>query len=163
LYVAELPKPLKKDEQITLELESMLIGATYPWPAAIAQSDKQSLQLDTNLFVLSPYHTTVQRTKIRLSNPTVHSYTEPKNVGAYTLEAPVTKSGATLTYGPFNNIPASTNKEFVTNSQQAITVHFSHELPILQIPRMTRTAEISHWGANLNIEDKIHLYNAGPK
>ena len=34
---------------------------------------------------------------------------------------------------------------------------------MLTVKNMQRTAEISHWGANLNIQDEIHLYNAGPK
>lgn len=34
---------------------------------------------------------------------------------------------------------------------------------MLAVKSLRRVAEISHWGANLNINDDIHLYNAGPK
>ncbi len=66
LYVANLPKPLKKEEKTTLELEAVLTHATYPWPPTVGQTEKQSLKFETDLFVLSPYTTLVQRTKIRL-------------------------------------------------------------------------------------------------
>jgi oligosaccharyltransferase complex subunit alpha (ribophorin I) len=46
--------------------------------------------------------------------------------------------------------------------QQPISVHYSFDHPVLEIETLHRTAEVSHWGSNLNIEDKIHLHNAGP-
>lgn len=42
-------------------------------------------------------------------------------------------------------------------------IHYHHDQPVLELTKLERFAEISHWGANLNIEDKIVLYNAGPK
>ncbi|KAI5120685.1 hypothetical protein M0805_006974 [Coniferiporia weirii] len=163
LYAVILPNGLRKDEAITIELESVQTHATYPWPAAIGQSEAMSLKYETDLFVLSPYPTSVQRTKIRAPNPKINSYTEPTNVEAFTLDAPATKSSATITYGPFNNIPASVSADFTGNMQQRVTVHYKHELPVMQISKMKRAAEISHWGANLNIQDDIWLHNAGPE
>ena len=34
---------------------------------------------------------------------------------------------------------------------------------VVAIKGLRRVAEISHWGANLNIPDEIHVYNAGSK
>lgn len=81
---------------------------------------------------------------------------------SFTLEAPVTKSGATVTYGPYSNIPSSTNKGFVENTQKRIAVQYNYPNPILEVTKLERSAEISHWGANLNIQDNIWLHNAGP-
>jgi oligosaccharyltransferase complex subunit alpha (ribophorin I) len=64
-YSAALPKPLKVNESITVELETVLTHATYPWPAKIAQGDDLAVKHETDLFVLSPYKTLVQRTKVR--------------------------------------------------------------------------------------------------
>lgn len=75
----------------------------------------------------------------------------------------VSKSGATVTYGPFEHVPPSTEASFLETYQEPITVHYYHDQPCLEITKLERFAEISHWGANLNIEDKIDLYNAGPK
>lgn len=75
----------------------------------------------------------------------------------------MTKSGATLTYGPYERVPPSTNDEFIEKYQQPFVIHYNHEQPILEVPRFHRFVEVSHWGANLNTEDKVVLHNAGPK
>lgn len=65
LYAVVLPNGLKNGEAITLELETVQTHATYPWPASVGQNEEMSLKYETDLFVLSPYATAVQRTKIR--------------------------------------------------------------------------------------------------
>lgn len=77
----------------------------------------------------------------------------------------MTKSttGGTVTYGPFNDLPPSSNTAFVEKYQQKISIHYDFGFPSLTVKSLRRAAEISHWGANLNIQDEIHLYNAGPK
>lgn len=67
-----------------------------------------------------------------------------------------------MTYGPYHNIPASTNREFVEDTQKRISVQYDYPQPVLEVNKLERTAEISHWGANLNIQDNIWLHNAGP-
>ena len=99
----------------------------------------------------------------RSPSPQVHSFTRPEGLEAFTLEDPVTKSGATLTYGPYKNIPQSTSEEFVGGKQKRVTVHFECDHPVVEVSKLSRAVEISHWGANLNIEDNIVLHNGGPK
>ena len=101
--------------------------------------------------------------KHRSPSPTIQYYTEPEGIESFTLEAPVTKSGAVLTYGPYNDFPASANQEFVESVQKHIAVQYAYDVPVLEITKLERAAEISHWGANLNIQDNIWLHNAGPK
>jgi oligosaccharyltransferase complex subunit alpha (ribophorin I) len=74
----------------------------------------------------------------------------------------VTKSGATITYGPFYDIEPVTPR-FIREYQQRIEVHYGYELPVLEVITLKRAAEISHWGANLNIQNEIQLHNAGPE
>jgi len=95
--------------------------------------------------------------------PRIISYTTPKDLNVFTDKDPVTKSGATLTYGPYEKIPPSTNREFIEKYQQPIVIHYNHEQPILEVLSLHRSVEVSHWGANLNTEDKAVLHNAGPK
>lgn len=64
-FAVMLPKGLKKDEVITLELETVQTHATYAWPQSVGQNDDMYLKYETDLFVISPYPTQVQRTKIR--------------------------------------------------------------------------------------------------
>lgn len=78
-------------------------------------------------------------------------------------DAAVTKTGATVVYGPYKDIPASTSAKFIEKYQQPVTVHYYHEQPVLEVRKLKRAVEISHWGANINTQDDITLYNAGPK
>ena len=82
---------------------------------------------------------------------------------AFTLDNASAKSGATITYGPFNNIPPSATREFIGNHQQNVVVHYKYSDPMLEIFKLKRSAEISHWGSNLNIEDQVWLHNSGPE
>ncbi|KAI0368147.1 oligosaccharyl transferase alpha subunit [Pilatotrama ljubarskyi] len=162
LYTVELPKALETNATANLVVETILTHSTYPWPQEAAQQDPQSLKYHTDLFVLSPYKTAVQRTKIRSPNPAIHSYTDPENV-EFTTDAVVTKAGATITYGPFYEIPPSATQDFVDTKQKQVTVHYSYDHPVLEVKKLERAVEISHWGANLNVENKIFLHNAGPR
>ncbi|KAF7355305.1 Dolichyl-diphosphooligosaccharide--protein glycosyltransferase subunit 1 [Mycena sanguinolenta] len=157
-----LPQPLALNASVNIVLEAIQTHATYPWPETASQQEPQALKYKTDLLVLSPYHTAVQRTKIRSPSPSIHSYTTPENVDDFTLDAPVTKSGATVTYGPYNNVAPSVNEKFISKHQQPVFLHYDYEYPVVQVPKLVRSAEISHWGANLNIQDNIHLRNAGP-
>lgn len=60
-----LPRKLAVNGTINLVLETVQTHATQPYPAYAAQTDPQLLKYDTDLFVLSPYTTLVQRTKVR--------------------------------------------------------------------------------------------------
>jgi len=153
-----LPQTVPVNKSINLVVETVQTHATTPWPETAAQKDVQKLKYSTNLFVTSPYPTSVQRTKLRAMSPHIVSFTEPKDVGSS-----ATKSGSTVTYGPFSNIPASTNADFSEKFQQPITIHYRHDQPVLEVLEYKRFAEVSHWGANLNIQDDITLHNAGPK
>lgn len=65
LYAIELGKPLDVDGTVNLVLETVETHATYPWPQSASQEDEQKLKYNTSLFIVSPYHTSVQRTKIK--------------------------------------------------------------------------------------------------
>jgi len=159
-----LPKSLNINETTNLVLDSVQTHATYPYPDQAAQTDSQSLKYDMDLFVLSPYKTAVQRTKVRTSSSEIISFTRPESIDAFVADSVATKaaSGTTVTYGPYNNIPRSSNLNFINEHQQIVTIHYFYNYPVLAVSKLTREAEISHWGANLNIQDNIHLRNVGP-
>lgn len=98
----------------------------------------------------------------RAPSPQILYHTAPEEVD-FTTDASVTKSGSTLTYGPFNNLPESTNEDFVETKQKRITVQYNYDVPVLEVNKLESVAEISHWGSNLNIQHTIWLQNAGPK
>jgi len=157
-----LPQTLGVNSTLNIVLETVQTHATTPWPEQASQMDDLALKYKTDVFVLSPYYTSVQRTKLKARTPRVISFTTPKNLESFSQDSMATKSSATVTYGPFNSIPPSTNENFVSKHQQPVVVHYYHDQPVLEVTQLRRSAEISHWGANLNIEDDIHLHNAGP-
>ena len=91
------------------------------------------------------------------------SYTTPEGLDVFTTDNIATKSGATITYGPLNNIPPSASAAFIKEHQKPILIHYSFAAPVVEITSLKRSAEISHWGANLNIQNDIALRNAGPE
>jgi oligosaccharyltransferase complex subunit alpha (ribophorin I) len=147
---------------VNLVVETILTHTTYPWPEKASQKDEQSLKYEGDLLVLSPYKTATQRIKVRAPAPRIISYTTPEGLDAFTADNVATKSGATVTYGPFSNIPPSASTAFIEENQKHIVMHYYLAHPVVQITSLKRTAEISHWGANLNIENEIDLRNAGP-
>lgn len=162
LFAVTLPRNLAVNDTIHLVLDTVQTHATYPWPKKAGQQDPQLLKYDAELFILSPYQTQVQRTKIKSTSPNIISYTTPEGIDQFTKDEVVTKSGATLTYGPYANFEPSVGTGFVREHQKPINVHYSYDYPVLEVKKLQRSAEVSHWGSNLNIEDKIELRNAGP-
>lgn len=173
-----LPRKLAVNGTINLVLEAIQTHATYPYPAQATQADPQLLKYDAELFVLSPYTTLVQRTKVkcvqsasffardehmyRSPSPDIPSYSTPSGVDGFVGDASVTKSGAVITYGPFHSVGPSATTEFLSDIQQVVSVQYNYDHPVLEVTKLQRSAEISHWGSNLNIEDRIDLHNAGP-
>lgn len=94
----------------------------------------------------------------------IRSYTDTKDLSEYVEKgaAPVSKTGPTLVYGPFHNIPESMNLPFQERKQKTVSIHYDYDQPVLTVASLQRSAEISHWGANLNIHDEIVLRNDGP-
>lgn len=94
--------------------------------------------------------------------PRVISYTTPEGLDSFTTDNIATKMGGTITYGPFHNIPPSASAAFIEQHQKHVVVHYAFGAPVVEITSLKRSAEISHWGANLNIQNDIALHNAGP-
>ncbi|KAJ2931737.1 hypothetical protein H1R20_g5354, partial [Candolleomyces eurysporus] len=162
LFDVTLPKTLSANKTLNIVFENIQTHATKPWPKIAEQRDDQALKYTTDLFVLSPYSTLVQRTKVRSLSPRIISYTEPKGVEVFTGDAAATKSGANVVYGPYKDIPVTTS-DFIGQYQQPVTVHYHHDQPVLEVRKLKRAVEVSHWGANINTQDDITLHNAGPK
>ncbi|KAH9965868.1 oligosaccharyl transferase alpha subunit [Russula dissimulans] len=162
-YTVDLPNPLGVNGTVNLVVETVLTHITYPWPQKVSQEDDQALKYEGDLLVLSQYKTTTQRIKVRAPAPRIISYTTPEGLDAFTSDNLATKSGATITYGPFSNIPPSASAAFIEQHQKRVRVHYHYQAPVVEITSLKRTAEISHWGANLNIENDIALRNAGPE
>jgi len=162
-YTVSLPQSLSVNSTVNLVVETVHTHTTYPWPPQAGQESDQALKYEGDLLVLSPYKTATQRIKVRAPAPRIISYTTPEGLDVFTTDNIATKSGATITYGPFNNIPPSASAAFIKEHQKPILIHYSFAAPVVEIMSLKRSAEISHWGANLNIQNDIALRNAGPE
>jgi oligosaccharyltransferase complex subunit alpha (ribophorin I) len=151
------------NDTLSLVVSTIESHPSSPLPGVAKQTDKQSLLYETNAYVASPYKTVNQRTKIKSPTPDIHSYTNPPSLSRFAVDTPVTKSGASVTYGPFRDISSSDGKHFADSIQETVKIHFQYDSPVLTVAKLRRAVEISHWGANLNIQDGIHLRNDGPR
>ncbi|KZS91219.1 Ribophorin I [Sistotremastrum niveocremeum HHB9708] len=161
LYSITLPQVPVKGETTSLVLETVQTKATYPWPPSSPQGGEQLLKYESDLLVISPYVTSVQRTKVR-GPASIRSFTTPEGLEAFTDEPTAVQAGSVVTYGPYKNIPASANPFFAEESQKRILIHYEFNEGVLTVVKLQRAAEISHWGSNLNIENQILLRNTGP-
>ncbi|KAL7420065.1 dolichyl-diphosphooligosaccharide--protein glycosyltransferase subunit 1 [Cryptotrichosporon argae] len=151
---------LKKDGTVTISLTTVLTGASVPLPAEIEQRDPQYLLWTTkSTYVDSWYPSDVERIKIRSPTPQILSHSSVPTT--YTRDSDVTKSASTLTLGPFHSLPATFGTAGV--KQQPFSVHHAVTTPVMGVRTLRRSAEVSHWGANLNIQDEIALTNNGAK
>lgn len=81
----------------------------------------------------------------------------------YTRDSTTTKTGTTLTLGPFHSVPPTLGYgDHQVAQQQPFSVHYETKQPVIGVRTLRRSAEVSHWGANLNIQDDIALFNNGP-
>jgi oligosaccharyltransferase complex subunit alpha (ribophorin I) len=68
-----------------------------------------------------------------------------------------------VTLGPFHSVPPTLGYGKAEKAtQEPFSVHYETKEPVLGIRQLRRSAEVSHWGANLNIQDDISLFNNGP-
>ncbi|KAF8311164.1 oligosaccharyl transferase alpha subunit [Clavulina sp. PMI_390] len=162
-YSVNLPKPLGVNDTISITVSSIESHAAYPLPAVAKQNEAQSLVYETSSYIPSPYTTLTQKTKLKAPTPNIHSYSQPSSLSRFTTDIPFTKSSATVTYGPFYDLPASDSHSWAERNQEAVKVHYQYDGPVLTVAKLRRAAEISHWGANLNVQDDIELRNDAAK
>ncbi|KAL7413043.1 putative oligosaccharyltransferase alpha subunit [Mrakia frigida] len=154
LYHIILSSPLSTSESITFTTTLHLVAPSYAKPASIAQSEDQYLMFVGDIGVHSPYPTDVERVKFRAPTTTILSHSEVPT--EYTRDSTITKSGATLTLGPYYNVPAK------TEIGQGFEIHYKYDAPVISLRSLKRAVEVSHWGNNLNVQDDIVLFNSGP-
>lgn len=148
---------------MTVSLNELVAGAARPVPAAVEQRAAQLVRWDTNATLVdSLYASDVERIKVRAPGPEIVGHgAVPKT---YTRDSDVTKAGATITLGPFYSVPPTLGDAAAKKAEQSpFWVHYETKTPIAGVRALRRSAEVSHWGANLNIQDEVELYNAGPQ
>lgn len=145
---------------MTISLNAVLTHTSRPVPEAISQRDPQYMVWETNsTLVDSIYTSDVERIKIRSPTPQIISHGQVPTI--YTRDSDVTLSTSTVTLGPFHGVPPTLGPA-AQAQQSPFYVHYETREPIVGVHTLLRTAEVSHWGANLNIQDEVSLFNDGP-
>ncbi|XP_033746394.1 dolichyl-diphosphooligosaccharide--protein glycosyltransferase subunit 1-like [Pecten maximus] len=133
-------------KMVKVDVDTVFAHALRPYPLEIAQSEKQQVVLEGNVYFYSPYVTKSQTTVVTVSSTAIESYSKsPK---------PVSESDKTITYGPYEKREPFTQAE--------LKVHFESSSPFLAVTSMERIIEVSHWG-NIAIEEHIDLRHSGAK
>lgn len=124
-------------------IETVFTRSLKPFPSSIGQSERQLVQYFGNVYFYSPYPTVTQKTSVHLSSRNVESYTQFK---------PSSQADSTVTYGPYDNVPAF--------SLEPMNIHFENYTPFLTVTQLERTIEVSHWG-NIAVEETIDIVHSG--
>ncbi|XP_073987728.1 dolichyl-diphosphooligosaccharide--protein glycosyltransferase subunit 1 [Rhodnius prolixus] len=127
----------------TIEVEYILTDALTPYPTSITQKEKQYVKYVGNHYVYLPYNSQKQSTTVILGS---------RNIEHFSKLNPYSQSDSTITYGPFQQVPAYSN--------DPMTVHYENNSPFLKVLRIERVIEVSHWG-NIAVEETIDLLHTG--
>ena len=128
-----------------IEIETVYTHSLIPFPSEIVQSERQLVQYFGNVYFSSPYLTRTQTTKVKL--------TATGSIESYTKVKPTTQTDRTISYGPYDNIPANSNTE--------LKVHYENNSPFLTVTKLERVIEISHWSGMVSVEETIDVLHTG--
>lgn len=142
-FVVALQAPAAAGATQVLYVDAVLTRQVSAFPTHIAQNEKQLVRYYGSAYFYSPYVTIAQKTAVLLSSKMVESYTPVK---------PSSLNEATVTYGPYENVPAL--------SKADIVVHYENFTPFLTVTRLERVIEVSHWG-NIAVEETIDILHTG--
>uniref|UniRef100_A0A5S6QV26 Dolichyl-diphosphooligosaccharide--protein glycosyltransferase subunit 1 n=1 Tax=Trichuris muris TaxID=70415 RepID=A0A5S6QV26_TRIMR len=137
--------PYTTDKKIRLNVEVMYTGQLKPYPAYITQKEKQFAVYVGSHYIYLPYPVKKQKLIVRLYSEGIpESYSKRVQ--------PVARSGRTITYGPYENIPAY--------KSEYLNIHFETNAPFLVVASHERILEISHWG-NIAVEENLEVQHRG--
>lgn len=145
-YAVKLASPLAAGKRTDLSASAAVTHAHKPFPAEILQSQRQQMVTVLLLHAVSPYVTQTSKTVVQFPSAAVVSHDTVK---------PSSLSGATLTYGPYKDVPAFT--------MATVKVHYETTAPFLAITSLVKEIEVSHWGSNVAVEETVALKHDGAK
>jgi oligosaccharyltransferase complex subunit alpha (ribophorin I) len=139
---------LDAKDRIVLVVDLVYFHALQPFPAEIGQMERQLIRYFGDAYMPSPYATRKQKLKVNLPSSHVESFSKEP--------APVSKSGKTLTFGPYD-------KEQPAQASAPIYIHTEDNEPLLTVHKLTRELWLSHWGGKLAVEERYELAHEGAR
>lgn len=139
----DLRQPIDGGKFGHIEVEAVFSHHLVPHPSEITQAEKQYVLYYGNVYFFTPYVSRKQQTTVTMTSTNVESYTKLK---------PVSQTDSTITYGPYENVPALSSYKMV--------VHYENNSPFLTVTSQERIIEVSHWG-NVAVEESIDVRHTG--
>lgn len=142
-YKVILPRPLAPNAQQTLTISYARLQSVRPLPAHITQTDAQFLVHEFSAYWPSSYTSLKQKTDVKFLTPKVPEFTKIENFP--------TVAGTKYTYGSFGEIPAG--------ATEAVRVRYEYTRAVIDVSRLERDVEVSHWGGNVAFEERYTMHN----
>ncbi|WFD31611.1 dolichyl-diphosphooligosaccharide--protein glycosyltransferase subunit 1 [Malassezia sp. CBS 17886] len=150
-YEVLLPRSLiGPREPITMRIATGFLHQAEPLPREVPQGEPQYLTWTGDIALRSPYTTRSGTVVVRTPSLKILSYTETDQVS---------RSGRSITYGPYKEVPVHTGATPVLTGR----VHYEYQKAVAAFVRFDRHVEVSHWGDNMATADSILLRNDGAK
>ena len=118
-----------------------------PYPAEIAQDERQLVRYDGLQATLSPYLTKTTTTKIKLP--------PGSRLESFTRASKMTTGTNKLTYGPFKDIQPRQADE--------LSIHFENNSPFVAVTNLLRTIEVSPWARSIYVVNQVRVAHVGAK
>jgi len=143
-FKIELEEPLKAGERVIVNIEVSFVKVLKPYPKYIEQNDDQYVLFSTNVYYLSPYTISKQKTTFKIGD-TIKSYSKEPS--------PVKVEDEDVYYGPYENIAPGT--------EAIVSLHYKLKDRLIHFEKIDRTIEISHWGHTVNFKEDLIVHHDG--
>lgn len=144
LYKITLPTSISAGKSIKLDFTYVLTHWLKPFPSELQQGEKQLVIYRGNHYMMSPYPTAKQTTKVKLASNRVESYSNTVKPNA--------QSDSTVTYGPYTKTAPLAN--------EPLKVHYENQNSFLVVKNLQRWIEVSHWGT-VQVEETVDVKHEG--
>jgi len=143
-FKVDLEEPLKSGNRVIVNVGATYVKVLKPYPKYIEQNDDQYVLFKTNVYYLSPYNVTKQKTTF-LIDDTIKSYSEEPG--------PVKEEKDNVYYGPYEDIKPGTEK--------IVSLHYKLKDRLIHFEKIERTIEISHWCHTVSYKEDLIVHNDG--
>ncbi|BGO94442.1 hypothetical protein NBRC10512_003816 [Rhodotorula toruloides] len=150
-------QPPHSSDKTTLTLSVVLPHSSHPHPQTLPQTADSIYMLWTG-DLLAPLHgltseqkSRLEEVKVRVKTPTprVVDVKSPEGFKVHQQQG-----SATITF--------TSQGKIAEMGEQLATIHYQQPEAVASIRKLDRIVELSHWGANMAVQDNIDLFNAGP-
>eukprot|EP00033_Pygsuia_biforma_P002363 GCRY01002614.1.p1 GENE.GCRY01002614.1~~GCRY01002614.1.p1 ORF type:complete len:606 (+),score=139.67 GCRY01002614.1:48-1820(+) len=144
VYEITFDTPVDSEATKHFAVSFEFINSMTPLPKEINQDEPQSVVYELNEHVYSPYKIRKCTTEIELASNVLHN-----------VENDMDQDGKKVTLGPY--------KDVAPFSSKTRSLHFQNNSPFLVEEETVKDIELSHWAANIAVEESHQMKHVGAK